>query len=277
MTLLGIDISECQPPLPWAAILDPKGTYPCGIATGGVHYAWIRATFGAHKTDSRFVQHWAEARGAGLARLGPYSFFCPEQPVEPQVDHLLGIAAQRLWTLPPMFDYEAFHGVSAANATEGAIEWCRCLHRKTGVRPLVYSYPGFLSQCPRDLVDVLALEGDLGIAHYVVDLQWRVHEFPATVPASWPRAVFRQHTGNLGPIDQRVPTPARARFRLPGCDVDVDRQLFEGTEADLDAWIAGQNDAHAPTDPAPPLHADEPMGGGTPDAGATPLRDEAEH
>lgn len=270
MTVQGVDVSICQPRLPWGNLREQ-----------GVRFAWVKAT-GAQRTpipaiydDQRFLAHVTDAKQE-LEIVGGYHFFSPALDVREQALRFCHRVAAHGFRLPPMLDLEASHGVEPRRIAAAATEWCAHVEEALRQRVVVYAFPSFVLSIPEDALVELA-KRDLVISHFKVHPvsgKMLVLDAP-TVPRPWTRWAVWQLAGNLGPSDQSVETEGRRAYRFAGVPFDVDRDAFQGTEDDLAAWAGSHDLAHAPTEPAPaPSHADEPLGGATPDAAATPLRAE---
>ncbi len=91
---LGIDVSHHQGQIDW-------GT----VSTGGIEFAYVKATEGGDHTDTRFAENWRGARAAGIER-GAYHFFTLCTPGAAQGRHFLSVAPPESGTLPPAVDLE---------------------------------------------------------------------------------------------------------------------------------------------------------------------------
>jgi GH25 family lysozyme M1 (1,4-beta-N-acetylmuramidase) len=201
--LAGIDVSVFQGTVDWSAV---RGD--------GVDFAFIRVSDGLNTPDERFAANWAGARAAGVRR-GVYQFFRPSQDAIAQADLLAdAVGALAPGDLPPVLDLETLSGQSPAVVRARAQQWLERVEARLGVRPIIYTGPYFW----RDQVGAPAFADDypLWVAHYTSGC-------PLT-PAPWSRWAFHQFTDD---------------GRVNGISGPVDRNWFNGTEADLAALSVG--------------------------------------
>lgn len=104
-------------------------------------YAFIKASEGILE-DPMFKQQWTAARG--YIYRGAYHFFRPLVPWKAAADKfLLLLEREGKGELPPVLDFEATNGVANNKICEYGLEWLQYVHRELGVRPIVYTSPGF--------------------------------------------------------------------------------------------------------------------------------------
>lgn len=134
----GIDVSKYQGPIDWRA-----------ARAHGVSFAFIKATEGGDRVDSRFAQHWRAAREAGVAR-GAYHFFYFCTPAEVQARWFIANVPRERGMLPPVLDLE-WNPQSPTCTYRPPPEVVRAeartfmdiLERHYGQRPIIYTDPGF--------------------------------------------------------------------------------------------------------------------------------------
>lgn len=192
------------------------------VAADGIRFAWVKATQGAdpRNVDPTFRRNWSEAQRAGVLR-GAYHFLSPMSDPIKQADHYLHtVGTLDAVDLHPMLDVEVDHGQPATLILDYALRWTEKVEAATGRPVVIYTYPSFavgtlkikagdpLGKCP------------LWMAHYVVDPNTgRAYNLKSPiVPAAWDSWLVWQTSGNRGP-------------RIPGINVDVDRNVFWGDEA----------------------------------------------
>jgi lysozyme len=90
----GIDVSHHQGEIDWEE-----------VSAAGVSFAFIKSSEGRDHHDTRFVENWAAADRAGLAR-GAYHFFTFCSPGAAQADHFLQVVPPTTGALPPAVDVE---------------------------------------------------------------------------------------------------------------------------------------------------------------------------
>jgi GH25 family lysozyme M1 (1,4-beta-N-acetylmuramidase)/uncharacterized protein YraI len=207
--VLGIDVSHHQKPIDWQR-----------VAAAGYRYAFIRATYGSHRKDRRFAEHWAGAEAAGLV-LSSYHFMRTTDPVDRQVDLFLEVLGDRKPGLPLALDVEndPTPGDGAPMSRAAWTEWTLgCLDRLEAAghkRPIIYTAGSFwntnLERSER------WAKHDLWVAHYTEAAQPRL-------PRDWSTSRFWQFT---------------SQGMVPGIDGFADVNRFPGTEADFLAYAGG--------------------------------------
>lgn len=176
--------------------------------------------------DPTFAANWSGMAAHGLVR-GVYQFFRPSENAVAQADLLIAhIGRIGPGDMPPMCDVEVTDGVSNGFLHSQIATWCARVHTRLGVKPLVYTSPGFWNGHGLGSVDA-----NLVVAHWFVAA-------PA-VPGGFSDWTFWQYNDNS---------------RVPGIAGAVDGDEFHGTLADLKAYVGG---SHTP----PPGGS---TGGGTP-------------
>ena len=140
--MAGIDVSQFQAVIDWSKVAT-QGTTDGEV----VSFAYIRATDGDARRDTRFTENWSAS--AGLLPRGAYHFFRARRVVDDTrrqldffVNALQGVGGPG--ELPPMVDVESFPaGVSAAECETSLRFFLSLLEEAFGVRPLIYTYPAF--------------------------------------------------------------------------------------------------------------------------------------
>lgn len=197
----GIDVSHYQGRIDWTA-----------VEGDGVGFAFVKATEGTSFVDPAFRRNW-NALGETRILRGAYHRFRPGRDAVAQAEHFLAVARVADGALPPVLDVEATDGVSDARLVRGVRAWLAAVERRTGVRPVVYTKPGFRRAHLGNALD----DYPLWIAEYGVD------------SPSHPRWTFWQHS---------------ERGRVDGIAKPVDLDRFNGSHAEL------RQLASAPSDPA---------------------------
>jgi len=186
----GVDVSHYQGSVDWKAVEE-----------AGVGFAFLKATEGTSFVDHTFRRHWA-ALGETRILRGAYHRFKPTRDAAAQAEHFLNVVQLREGDLPPVLDVEATDGVSDARLIAGVRTWLRTVERHTGVRPIVYTKPGFRRAHLGTALD----DYPLWIAEYGVE------------SPSHPRWTFWQHS---------------EQGRVPGIQKIVDLDRFNGTRGEL--------------------------------------------
>jgi len=104
-------------------------------------YAFIKVSEGTIE-DRMFKLQWTAARG--YVYRGGYHFFRPLVPWKWAADKFLQLLDREgHGELPPVLDLEAINGVSNTKVNEYGLEWTHYVHKRLGVRPIIYTSPNF--------------------------------------------------------------------------------------------------------------------------------------
>jgi lysozyme len=189
----GIDVSNHQQRIDWTR-----------VRADGIAFAIVKASEGVSFADPKYAAHVAGARSVGI-RTGAYHFARPDTPgdndlaaarrdARAEADWFLALAAPKRGDLLPALDLE-----TAGLPPQAMIAWTRAwldrVRSRTGVRPLVYTYPYFW----QELGDTSQFRSfPLWIANYGVR--------EPTLPGGWRRHTIWQHTatGRVPGIPGRV-------------------------------------------------------------------------
>lgn len=183
----GIDVSHHQGVIDWTE-----------VAASGVQFAFVKVSDGLHFRDPLGASNLSGARLAGV-RVGAYHYLRLGDGAE-QADAFLAAYARAPNDLPPVLDLE--DDVLASAAPRIALAWLRKVEERIGVRPIVYTFPGFarwIAKAP----ELAAYP--LWIAH------WGVAS--PIVPAPWKAWTIWQHS---------------RKGRVPGIRGDVDLNRARG-------------------------------------------------
>ena len=130
-TVQGIDVSEFQGTINWAA-----------VKSSGHQFAFIRVSDGTYQ-DPKFATNWAGAKAAGVLR-GAYQFFrASDDPVTIADQFLARMGTLGAGDLPPTLDVEVTDGQSATTIRTRMEAWLAHVEQKTGRIPFIYVSPGF--------------------------------------------------------------------------------------------------------------------------------------
>jgi len=200
-SLHGIDISHHQGRINWneVACMDANGLK--------VSFVFLKATEGITRQDREFERNWRNVKKAGLLR-GAYHFFHPSRDARLQADNFIAQVELTSGDLAPVLDIERSNGKSKKVITEGVRKWCEQIENHYGVKPIIYTSPGFYNKYLAGSFD----DYPLWIAHYYEDLP-DIHHRP------WH---FWQHTD---------------KARINGIAGMVDMNVFNGDPDDLQKLI----------------------------------------
>ncbi len=197
MTIVpGIDVSRYQGTVDWKAVAD-----------AGFRFAVVRATLWNVKVDETFEANWTGAHNAGLL-ISAYHVLKADVPAAAQIDFYAQALTGHEWDLPPVFDIELAGALTTQQITQSARDCLGLGEQRFGRKPIVYTGKWFWDS------HVLA-SGDW--AQY--DL-WAASYGSASpvLPTGWTSWKIWQYTST---------------GRVPGIDVDVDLNWFNGSYDDL--------------------------------------------
>ncbi len=130
----GIDVSKYQGTIDWQQV---RGA--------GVAFAFIKATEGGDRVDSRFVENWEGARRAGIPR-GAYHFTYWCRPMADQIAWFKRHVPVEPDALPPVLDVEwNFHSPTCPRripvdlARAKMREFLHAMERHYGKKPIIYA------------------------------------------------------------------------------------------------------------------------------------------
>lgn len=200
----GIDVSKYQGDIDWPTVRD-----------GGVAFAYIKATEGGDRVDTRFAENWREASAAGVPR-GAYHFFYWCRSAKEQADWFIANVPRDPNALPPVLDVEWTPDSPTCTKRPPRDDIVREMtafmdeiEDHYGVRPLIYA--------PID-IHRERLVGTLPR-----------HEF-------WLRAVA-DHPDNVYTARPFRFWQYTATGTVPGVSGEVDRNAFSGSRADWAKWL----------------------------------------
>jgi lysozyme len=185
----GVDVSHHQGRINWneVAAMDANGIR--------ISFVFLKSTEGITRQDRQFKRNWDKAGEAGLIR-GAYHFFHPSRDAAAQAQNFIKQVKLNPGDLPPVLDIEVSNRRSKADIVSGALEWCRLVEEHYGIKPIIYTSPGFYNKYLADDFE----DFPLWIAHYN-------HNKPRMHHRSWS---FWQHTdkatinGITGGVDMNV-------------------------------------------------------------------------
>ncbi|MCC3244547.1 glycoside hydrolase family 25 protein [Methylocystis sp. WRRC1] len=204
----GIDVSKYQGDIDWQAVKD-----------SGVAFAFIKATEGGDRTDSKFQYNWAAAKAAGVPR-GAYHFVYWCRPPHEEIGNFASVVPNDPDALPPVLDVEATPESKSCKRTlyrEEALRDMRAMleqmERHYGKRPIIYSSVDFYQAI---------LHSD-ALSEYPI---WvRSTKYHPKVRYGDRKWTFWQY---------------RSDGRVPGIPGAVDQNTFNGSYDQWRSWLASQ-------------------------------------
>jgi lysozyme len=209
----GIDVSKYQGNIDWEQVKD-----------SGVSFAFIKATEGGDRVDSKFAYNWAAAKAAGVPR-GAYHFvYWCRQPHE-EIGNFASVVPNEPDALPPVLDVEATPTSGTCKRTLYREEVLRDMkamlvemERHYGKRPIIYSSVDFYQAI---------LHSD-ALSEYPI---WvRSTKYHPQVRYGDRKWTFWQY---------------RSDGRIPGIAGAVDQNTFNGSADHWRSWLAHQTGLNA--------------------------------
>lgn len=200
----GIDISYHQGVIDWAK-----------VAADGIDFAFIRAsraTVSNIGPDTQFSNNWQGAKENGIKR-GAYHFFRSDKDAEAQAEMFLDQLGSDYGELPPVIDVEmdsvSPYTFSRKDWIDGISTWIDIVESRTGMKPIIYTSPGFWAGIDTDAFS----DHTLWVAHWEVECP--------RVPTVWGGWAFWQTCESCLPVG--------------GIKNPVDADVFNG---DMDQMVA---------------------------------------
>ncbi|MDQ0719825.1 lysozyme [Paenibacillus sp. W4I10] len=194
------------------------------VAADGISFVFVKATQGKSFRSAKFLQFVRDAKAAGLL-VGAYHYVddsagsvdvakAEAQNFYRAIQDAGGIGK---FDLPPVMDYESNkNGYSKATITAVAKMFLEEIHKLTGIKPLVYTYPAFISNFS-------------GLSSYPLWIARYSNQTPADA-SGWTRWDFWQYSD--GAAGGYLP---RGNRKVDGINGAVDLNEFDGTVAELKA------------------------------------------
>lgn len=188
--MLVIDISNVNGPVDWAR-----------VAKQGIHAAFLKVTEGRTWVDATFDKHRTAAAKVGI-HVGGYHFARPDHndPISEARNFAHALGKIRAGELRPVLDFETPSHLTSSQLNRWVRSFNQEVKRLTGVCPIFYSYPSFISG--------MRLSKPVGCGLWLASYDRNDgKEHPFTVPAPWKKVVAHQFS---------------SRCRVGGCSGFVD-------------------------------------------------------
>ena len=200
----GIDVSHWQGRIDWDK-----------VARSGVQFVIAKATEGTWLADRWYARNRHLAQRAGL-HFTAYHYANPSTTpgdARREADWFLGHAKLRGRNLVPALDLEEDGGLTSAQLERWTFQWVRRIEHKLGVKPIIYTSPGFWAGWVDDSPD-LSRAG----FHLLWLSHWQIPT-PSVPGSDWGGEgwTFWQWTD---------------RGQVAGITGDVDRNVYSGPRLD---------------------------------------------
>ncbi|MFN8619552.1 MAG: glycoside hydrolase family 25 protein [Chloroflexota bacterium] len=196
----GIDVSHWQGRIDWAK-----------VARSGIDFVIAKATEGTWMLDPTYARNRAEAHRYGI-RFSAYHYANPSRKrgdAKREADFFVKHAHLRGRDLVPALDLEEDGGLGSGELRRWTLQFLHRVEQRTGVRPMLYTSPGFWS-------------GEVGdstsLVRHGFDLLWLSHwgvRRPDVPADRWGRNGWTMWQWT-------------ARGRVPGITGFVDRDVYSG-------------------------------------------------
>ena len=201
----GIDVSKWNGEIDWAEVRKAQ-----------VSFAFIKATEGKDRLDSRFHEYWQGAKAAGIAHA-PYHFYYFCSTADEQADWFIANVPKSAVHLPPVLDAE-WNPLSPTCKTRPAPEDVRAefqrfldrIEAHYGKRPIIYATVDFHRE---------NLVGHFEKYHF------------------WLRSVAA-HPENIYPARRWAFWQYTATGVVPGIKGNTDINVFAGSPKNWKTWVA---------------------------------------
>jgi lysozyme len=201
-TVEGIDVSVWQGSVNWQS-----------VKNSGITFGIARVSYGT-SVDTWFDANWNGMKSVGLIR-GAYQFFLPQQDPIAQADVMIKAMGQLgAGDLPPVADVEDTGGQSAATIATKLKQWAQHIEAATGKKPIIYTGKYFWQ-------DNVASFDFGGYPLWIPNYSFNCPNLPDNYWSDW---LFFQYSSTGS---------------VPGVSGNVDRNKFNGTLSDLQAYANG--------------------------------------
>ncbi|WP_275408129.1 GH25 family lysozyme, partial [Actinoplanes octamycinicus] len=217
-SVTGIDVSHYQGTINWSSVAD-----------AGTDFAYAKATEGTNYTDPTYSANRTGAR-ANSIYFGAYHFARPDQgDPRGQADRLVNTSQYSSdgRTLPPMLDIEwasgqaTCFGLSTSSMVSWISQFLDQVRVRTGQKAMIYTNPNWWNPCTGNTTAF----GSYPLFHS------RYADTPGALPSGWSQFTLWQYTSSGS---------------VPGVSGGVDRDVFNGTLAQLRALCNGGSGNKAP-------------------------------
>ncbi len=245
MVTLGIDVSQAQGVIDWPRV----------ASESQVKFAIAKSTEGNGYVDPQFANNWRGMRAAGLIQ-GAYGFARPDaapKDAAKEAEFLFSTIEKaggfRDEDLPPALDIETAGSVkSGTQFTDWVLEYLRTLHSLCGRKPMVYTGGPFFNEKDGS-PDQATLDAIGAYPHWLAAYVQHPENFLAPEWRQKGYILWQKSGDQAAPGDTLLHVPG-----IGGGKVNVDKNIFNGTVAELRLFIADSLDK--PVVPAPPPATD---------------------
>ncbi len=128
----GFDVSEYQKEIDWQGIQVLEDTFQ-------LSFAFIRATAGQDKIDTKFKQNWEKSKENGFLR-GAYHYYRPNENSIKQAENFIKTVKLQKGDLPPVLDIEKLPKKQSLDSLKiGLKRWLTKVEQHYKMKPIIYT------------------------------------------------------------------------------------------------------------------------------------------
>lgn len=197
----GIDVSKYQGDIDWHA-----------VKADNIQFAWLKATEGGDRVDSKFAQNWQNAKEAGVLR-GAYHFTYWCRSLAEQADWFIQNVPKDEMALPPVLDVEwNFESpscpkkVDKQTALQEMHVFLTKLEKHYGKKPVIYADIPF----HRDVLE----SGEFAeYAFWIRSVKYPIQEkYPGRAWSFWQYTATGRVNGIVGNVDRNAFAGSQAQW-----------------------------------------------------------------
>lgn len=169
--IFGFDVSEYQGNIQWDKLGKVEDTFK-------LSFAFIRATAGKDKVDSKFKKNWQESKKNEIIR-GAYHYYRPNENSIQQANNFINTVKLEKGDFPPVLDIEKLPKTQSIDSLKvGLKRWLIKVENHYKMKPIIYSGESYYNDFLKDEFS----EYTFWIANYnlwrkELDKEWLLWQF----------------------------------------------------------------------------------------------------
>ncbi|NJM79448.1 MAG: glycoside hydrolase family 25 protein [Flavobacterium sp.] len=141
--IFGFDVSEYQGKIEWEKLGKVEDTFQ-------LSFAFIRATAGKDKVDSKFKENWKNAKKNNII-CGAYHYYRPNENSIKQADNFIKTVTLKKGDFPPVLDIEKLPKTQSIDSLKvGLKRWLTKVEKHYKVKPIIYSGESYYNDFLKD-------------------------------------------------------------------------------------------------------------------------------